>query len=152
MYENNWQLLELWTHHCVIIINLCCLWIYNLKHKYGSDFIQCLGLRRNKNMNMPFPDTSSLTSCCLERDVDNNLAGAEASSNICFKKSSDSCRQNQSSKTVWENTRKQSSHPGVWLLVEDEFECVGLRLTGTVQTHVAAHSISRTSRWRRGGK
>lgn len=39
----------------------------------------------------------------------------------------------------------QITYSGVWLFIEDKFECVCLRLTGAVQTHVTTHSIDRVS-------
>lgn len=39
----------------------------------------------------------------------------------------------------------QITYSGAWLFIEDKFECVCLRLTGTVQTHVTTYSIDRVS-------
>lgn len=44
----------------------------------------------------------------------------------------------------------ESSHPGVWLFIEHQFECVCLWLAGAVQAHVTTHSKHRvaiTGRW-----
>lgn len=40
-------------------------------------------------------------------------------------------------------------HPGVGLFIKDQFKGIVLRLTGTVQTHVASDLIHRVSEARR---